>query len=62
MAKERVCLAYSGGLDTSCILAWLLEKGYEVSDPFKRAPRMNLFALQTSLRFARLRLLLLCYA
>lgn len=23
-------LAYSGGLDTSCILKWLLEKGYEV--------------------------------
>ena len=30
MAKEKVCLAYSGGLDTSCILAWLIEKGYEV--------------------------------
>lgn len=30
MAKQKVCLAYSGGLDTSCILAWLLEKGYEV--------------------------------
>ncbi|KAL8811452.1 MAG: hypothetical protein Q9223_007528 [Gallowayella weberi] len=28
--KKSVCLAYSGGLDTSCILAWLLEKGYEV--------------------------------
>lgn len=27
MAKERVCLAYSGGLDTSCILLWLIEKG-----------------------------------
>lgn len=27
---ERVILAYSGGLDTSCILKWLLEKGYEV--------------------------------
>jgi len=24
MAKEKVCLAYSGGLDTSCILKWLL--------------------------------------
>jgi len=23
-------LAYSGGLDTSCILAWLIEQGYEV--------------------------------
>lgn len=30
MAKDKVCLAYSGGLDTSCILAWLLEKGYDV--------------------------------
>lgn len=28
--KERVLLAYSGGLDTSCILKWLLEKNYEV--------------------------------
>ena len=30
MANEKVCLAYSGGLDTSCILAWLIEKGYAV--------------------------------
>ncbi|KAI9839959.1 MAG: argininosuccinate synthetase [Sarea resinae] len=30
MAKEKVCLAYSGGLDTSCILAWLIEQGYGV--------------------------------
>ncbi|KAI9885143.1 MAG: 1-pyrroline-5-carboxylate dehydrogenase [Watsoniomyces obsoletus] len=30
MAKEKVCLAYSGGLDTSCILAWLIEEGYSV--------------------------------
>lgn len=30
MSQERVLLAYSGGLDTSCILKWLLEKGYEV--------------------------------
>lgn len=30
MAKEKVILAYSGGLDTSVILKWLLEKGYEV--------------------------------
>ncbi|KAF2460732.1 argininosuccinate synthase [Lineolata rhizophorae] len=30
MAKQKVCLAYSGGLDTSCILAWLIEKGYGV--------------------------------
>ncbi|KAI9338525.1 argininosuccinate synthase [Obelidium mucronatum] len=28
--KGKVCLAYSGGLDTSCILAWLLEEGYDV--------------------------------
>lgn len=28
--KDKVILAYSGGLDTSCILKWLLEKGYEV--------------------------------
>lgn len=28
--KEKVLLAYSGGLDTSCILKWLLEKEYEV--------------------------------
>ncbi|KAI6250476.1 Argininosuccinate synthase [Erysiphe necator] len=30
MNKQKVCLAYSGGLDTSCILAWLIEKGYDV--------------------------------
>lgn len=30
MVKEKVVLAYSGGLDTSCILKWLLEKNYEV--------------------------------
>ena len=28
--KERVVLAYSGGLDTSVILVWLVEKGYDV--------------------------------
>lgn len=27
--KGKVLLAYSGGLDTSCILAWLIEQGYE---------------------------------
>jgi argininosuccinate synthase len=26
----KVLLAYSGGLDTSCILAWLIDEGYEV--------------------------------
>lgn len=30
MSKGKVCLAYSGGLDTSTILKWLLEKGYDV--------------------------------
>jgi len=30
MSKGKVCLAYSGGLDTSCILRWLLDEGYEV--------------------------------
>jgi len=28
--KERVVLAYSGGLDTSVIIKWLTRKGYEV--------------------------------
>ncbi len=49
--KEKVCLAYSGGLDTSCILAWLLEKGYSVvcfladvgqQEDFKEAERKAL--------------------
>ncbi len=30
MAKEKVILAYSGGLDTSVILKWLVNKEYEV--------------------------------
>ena len=30
MAKEKVVLAYSGGLDTSVILKWLIDKGYDV--------------------------------
>ena len=30
MEKEKVILAYSGGLDTSVILKWLLNKGYQV--------------------------------
>jgi argininosuccinate synthase len=30
MMKEKVVLAYSGGLDTSVILKWLIEKDYEV--------------------------------
>ncbi|KAG5456983.1 MAG: argininosuccinate synthase, partial [Olpidium bornovanus] len=28
--RPRVVLAYSGGLDTSCILAWLIDSGYDV--------------------------------
>ncbi|PWN50562.1 putative ARG1-argininosuccinate synthetase [Violaceomyces palustris] len=28
--KGKVLLAYSGGLDTSCILAWLIDEGYDV--------------------------------
>ncbi len=30
MDNKRVILAYSGGLDTSVILKWLIDKGYEV--------------------------------
>ncbi|TIB79444.1 argininosuccinate synthetase [Wallemia mellicola] len=29
-SKGKVLLAYSGGLDTSCILVWLIEQGYDV--------------------------------
>lgn len=28
--KGKVVLAYSGGLDTSTILVWFVEQGYEV--------------------------------
>ena len=28
--NKKVVLAYSGGLETSIILKWLLEEGYEV--------------------------------
>jgi argininosuccinate synthase len=30
MAKKKIVLAYSGGLDTSVALKWLMDKGYEV--------------------------------
>lgn len=30
MENKKIVLAYSGGLDTSCILKWFSEKGYEV--------------------------------
>ncbi len=29
-SKQKICLAYSGGLDTSCILKYLLEAQYTV--------------------------------
>ncbi len=29
-SKGKVVLAYSGGLDTSCLICWLVEQGYEV--------------------------------
>ena len=28
--KSKIILAYSGGLDTSVMLKWLVNKGYEV--------------------------------
>ena len=30
VAKEKLVLAYSGGLDTSVILVWLVQKGFDV--------------------------------
>ena len=27
---KKVILAYSGGLDTSCLIKWLIDKGYKV--------------------------------
>ena len=30
MIQEKIILAYSGGLDTSVILKWLANKGYDV--------------------------------
>lgn len=30
MVQDKVILAYSGGLDTSCILKWFLDKNFEV--------------------------------
>ena len=30
MMKQKVVLAYSGGLDTSVILKWLINKGFDV--------------------------------
>ena len=33
MAKEKIILAYSGGLDTSVILKWLIDKGIQEKPP-----------------------------
>ena len=30
MSKEKIVLAYSGGLDTSVAIAWLKNKDYDV--------------------------------
>ncbi|HPC81501.1 MAG TPA: argininosuccinate synthase, partial [Methanofastidiosum sp.] len=30
MTKDKVVLAYSGGLDTSVILTWLIDEGFDV--------------------------------
>ena len=30
MSKPKVVLAYSGGLDTSVLVKWLEQKGYDV--------------------------------
>ena len=30
MSKEKIVLAYSGGLDTSVAIDWLKDKGYDV--------------------------------
>lgn len=30
MTNNKVVLAYSGGLDTSCILKWLIDKEFDV--------------------------------
>ncbi len=29
--KEKIVLAYSGGLDTSVAVQWLIDKGYDVA-------------------------------
>ncbi|KAK2090778.1 Adenylosuccinate synthetase, partial [Saguinus oedipus] len=30
-SEGSVVLAYSGGLDTSCVLVWLKEQGYDIT-------------------------------
>ena len=41
--KETVVLAYSGGLDTSCILLWLIEQGYNVVAYMVRNRRVTFY-------------------
>ena len=54
-AKETVILAYSGGLDTSCILVWLLEKGYRVIPCMvSRRRRLLYFTLKMLTNFIRI--------
>lgn len=63
-SKGSVVLAYSGGLDTSCILVWLKEQGYDVIAYLVRkclvCPSFYLFILlpmcSLSLTWAQLRL------
>lgn len=58
-SKGSVVLAYSGGLDTSCILVWLKEQGYDVIaylvrrclaclQPSVPPPRLTFLSLQLS--------------
>lgn len=50
-SKGSVVLAYSGGLDTSCILVWLKEQGYDViAYLVSRCPaRLSLYLLAVTL-------------
>ena len=41
MQTKKVILAYSGGLDTSVILKWLINKGYEVHGIKRRSSLFN---------------------
>lgn len=47
--RGRVMLAYSGGLDTSCILAWLVEEGYEVYAFIVRLRRVRVWRMGLAL-------------
>jgi hypothetical protein len=41
-SKGTVVLAYSGGLDTSCVLMWLMDEGYEVICYTVRMPLLRI--------------------